>query len=233
MKRQSLIFTMIFGVLGLIALQIPFTRLLGANVRFTFFDFVAPTVGVFIGMPIGILTVLFIQLVNILLRGGYIPDIGSIIRLFPTLFAVAYFAYNSASSRSKLSSSSGRDILSFVVPILAIVAFNLHTIGRSAWQYSLLWLIPIGASFFRKNLFTRSLGATFTAHAVGGAAWVWAFGLSKQIWLALIPQVIMERLVMAAGISAFYLVFTYILNFASIRKLTTYKLSTKNKTLSS
>lgn len=232
MKRQSIIFTLLFAIVGLFALQIPFTRLLGANVRFTLFDFVAPTVGAFIGTTIGILTVLFIQLINILLHGGYIPDIGAILRLFPTLFAVAYFAYNSAKSKTN-SSSLGKEVLSFVIPLLAIIAFNLHPIGRSAWQYSLLWLIPIGASFFRKNLFARSLGATFTAHAVGGALWVWAFGLTKQIWLALIPQVIMERLVMAAGISAFYLAFTYILDFASKRKLIPYKLPSKNKSLSS
>ena len=99
------------------------------------------------------------------------------------------------------------------------MAFNLHPIGRSAWQYSLFWLIPVAAHFFRKNLFIRSLGATFTAHAVGGALWVWAFGLSKAIWLALIPQTAMERTLMAAGMSISYVALINILKFLAKRKI--------------
>lgn len=48
----------------------------------------------------------------------------------------------------------------------------------------------------------RSLGATFTAHAVGGAAWIWAFNLPASVWQGLIPVVISERLLFAAGIAA-------------------------------
>ncbi len=204
MKKNKLIFISIFTILGLIALQIPFTRLLGSNVKFTLFDFLAPTAGAFLGSIPGVISVFLMQAINFLIHGSKF-DIGGIIRLFPTLFAVAYFAK--------------RRTFNVIVPILAIIAFNLHPIGRSAWQYSLFWLIPIAAHFFRKNLFVRSLGATFTAHAVGGALWVWAFGLTKTMWLSLIPQVIMERTLMAAGISAFYLAATQILNFASKRHL--------------
>lgn len=204
MKRNKLVFISIFTLFGLIALQIPFTRLLGSNVKFTLFDFLAPTAGAFLGSVPGIISVFLMQVINFLIHGSKF-DIGGIIRLFPTLFAVAYFAK--------------KRTFNIIVPVLAIIAFNLHPVGRSAWQYSLFWLIPIAAHFGRKNLFVRSLGATFTAHAVGGALWVWAFGLSKTIWLALIPQVIMERTLMAAGISAFYLIFTKVLNFASKRHL--------------
>lgn len=92
-----------------------------------------------------------------------------------------------------------------------MIAFNLNPIGRSAWQYSLFWLIPIGTHFFHKNLFVRSLGATFTAHAVGGALWVWAFGLTREMWLALIPQVMIERTLMTIGISLSFVLGTQIL----------------------
>ncbi len=203
MKKKQLIFISIFTILGLIALQIPFTRLLGSNVKFTLFDFLAPTAGAFLTTVPGIISVFLMQAINYLVHGSKF-DIGGIIRLFPTLFAVAYFAK--------------KRTFNIVVPILAIIAFNLNPIGRSAWQYSMFWLIPIAAHFFRKNLFARSLGATFTAHAVGGALWVWVFGLSKTIWLALIPQVILERTLMAAGIAVSYVVLTNVLKAAAKQK---------------
>lgn len=204
MKRNRLIFISIFTFIGLIALQIPFTRLMGSNVKFTLFDFFAPTAGAFLTTVPGIISVFLMQVINYLLHGSKF-DVGGIIRLFPTLFAVAYFAK--------------KRTFNVIVPILCIIAFNLNPIGRSAWQYSMFWFIPIAAHFGRKHLFVRSLGATFTAHAVGGALWVWAFGLSKTIWLALIPQVIMERILFTAGISIFYVVVSNILNLAEKKKL--------------
>ena len=82
----------------------------------------------------------------------------------------------------------------------------------------MFWLIPIAANFFHKNLFLKSLGATFTAHAVGGALWVWTFGLTKEIWLGLIPVVIVERLAMASGITLFYFVFSKAIKFVTNKK---------------
>ncbi len=203
MKKQQVIFITIFTILGLIALQIPFTRLLGSNVKFTLFDFLAPTAGAFLGTVPGVISVFLMQALNYLVHGSKF-DVGGIIRLFPTLFAVTYFAK--------------KRTFNVIVPVLCIIAFNLNPIGRSAWQYSMFWLIPIVAHFFRKNLFAKSLGATFTAHAVGGALWVWAFGLSKTIWLALIPQVIMERTLMAAGIAISYVFLTRAIKLLSTNK---------------
>lgn len=197
--KSQLILTLTLIILGIIALQIPFTRLLGANVKFTLFDFLAPTFGAFLTTVPGLFVVLLIQLVNILIHGISNVGVASIIRLFPILFGVLYF--------------SQKRSVNIIIPILAIVAFNLHPIGASAWQYSLMWLIPIAAQIFRKNLYIRSLGATFTAHAVGGALWVWAFGLTKEMWLALLPQSLMERAVMAGGITISYLIISKALTF--------------------
>lgn len=202
MKKKQLIFISIFTSLGFVALQIPFTRLLGSNVKFTLFDFFAPTVGAFLGSVPGIISVFLVQILNLVLHGKNF-DFGGIIRLFPTLFAVFYFAK--------------KRTVNIFIPLIAIAVFNLHPIGRSAWQYSLFWLIPIAAHFFRKNLFVRSLGATFTAHSVGGALWVWAFGLSREMWLALIPQTAMERILFASGITVFYFVFSHLSNYLKSR----------------
>jgi len=203
--RQKYIFTAFFIILGLIALQIPFTTLLGANVRFTLYDFIAPTLGAFLASTPGILVVLVTQLLNYLIHPNSVTGIGSIIRLFPILFAVFYF--------------SKKRTVNIAIPLLAMIVFNLHPIGRSAWAYSLLWLIPVFAHFFRKNLYIRSLGATFTAHSVGGALWVWTFGLSREMWLSLIPQSLMERALMAGGITVSYFALIKVFNFLKAKKL--------------
>jgi hypothetical protein len=205
MKKKNILFIAVFTILGFIALQIPFTNVLGSNTKFTLFDFFAPSAGAFIGTLPGIVSLLIIQVVNIFLHGGKIVETGVLLRLFPVLFATFYF--------------SKKRRINLLIPITAIALFNLHPIGRSAWQYSLFWLIPVAAHFFRKNLFVRSLGTTFTAHAVGGTLWVWNFGLSREIWLALIPQTAMERVLFASGIAVFYVVMTNILG-----RLVKYKL---------
>lgn len=216
MNKEKLFFIFIFTFLGLFALQIPFSLILGSGAKFTLFDFLAPTFGAFIGTVPGIISVLLMQIINVVLHGGN-WNLTSFIRLFPALFAVFYFAKK-------------RNV-NLLIPILAIIAFNLHPIGRSAWQYSLFWLIPIACHFFRKNLFVRSLGATFTAHAIGSALWVWSFGLSKEIWLALIPQTAMERFLFAGGMTVFYILFVNLLNFAKENKILPFPLSLEKQYL--
>ena len=205
--RSKLSFICLFFLIGLIALQIPFTRLLGGNVKFTLYDFLAPTAGAFLATIPGLLTVLLIQLINFLLHPDSFTGFASLIRIFPVLFAVFYFAKKRTAN--------------ILIPLMAMVIFNLHPIGRSAWQYSLLWLVPLFAHFYRKNLFLRSLGATFTAHAVGGALWVWAFGLSREMWLALIPQTLMERTLMAGGISVSYFALKRLVRLMQAKKIIT------------
>ncbi|OGF99630.1 hypothetical protein A2153_03665 [Candidatus Gottesmanbacteria bacterium RBG_16_38_7b] len=203
--RQKFIFTGLLILLGLISLQIPFTRLLGANVRFTLYDFIAPTLGVFLSTVPGIIAVLFIQLFNFLIHPDTLTGLGSVIRLFPVLFAVFYF-------------NKKREI-NLLIPLVSIFIFILHPVGRTAWQYSLLWLIPVLAHYFRKNLYIRSLGATFTAHSVGGALWVWAFGLTREMWLALISQTLLERTLMAGGITVSYYALVKLFNFLKAKKI--------------
>src|SRR3989338_1676241 len=75
------------------------------------------------------------------------------------------------------------------------------------------------AYFKRNNLFIKSLGATFTAHAVGGMMWIWAFNLPASIWNSLIPVVITERLLFASGIALSFVVVKHTLNFLAAKKL--------------
>lgn len=206
--QKKLFFLALFTFVGFISLQIPFNRLAGSNVSFTLFDFFAPIAGAFLGPLFGIVSVLGVEVINTVIKHSPWTT-GAIIRLFPTLFAVYYFAM--------IKRAQGKWILA--VPLAAIAIFLVHPYGRQVPYYSLFWVIPFLAYRFRKNLYMRSLGATMTAHAVGGAAWIWAFNLPGPVWKALIPVVIEERLLFAAGISIAFVVVKHSLEFLASKKL--------------
>jgi len=217
-KKEKLFFISLFVVLGFIALQIPINQLAGSRVKFTLFDLLAPISGAIIGTPLGVISVLAIQIVNLLIHGASAIEKGSIIRLFPTLFAVWFFA-----------KKDGRQLL---IPILAMISFNLNPVGRSVWFYSLFWLMPLITYPFKERfLLLRSLGSTFTAHAVGGAIWIWAFNLPPNVWVSLIPVVILERGLFALGISASYIVFNNLLAVLTKQKILTNAFSLDKKYL--
>ncbi|OGD87556.1 hypothetical protein A3J17_03300 [Candidatus Curtissbacteria bacterium RIFCSPLOWO2_02_FULL_40_11] len=208
--KSKLIFVFLFIILGFVALQLPVNKLAGSRVSFTLFDLFAPISAVFLGSVYGIIAVFFMQGANLIFNGLGNVDKGSIIRLFPTLFAVLYFAL-AAKSKSK-------NYILFV-PLISILVFNLHPIGKTVWYYSLFWFIPLLAWPLRRRfLFARALGATFTAHSVGGAVWIWVFNLPAAVWISLIPIVAMERGIFALGVSASYILMNNILSFLSYKQ---------------
>lgn len=203
--KTKIIFLILFAILGLIFLQIPINFLAGSKVKFTLFDLFAPVSGAFVGTGLGLFAVLGAQIANILTHGSVV-DKGVIIRLFPTLFAVWFFAK--------------KDSRQLLIPAIAIISFNLNPVGRSVWFYSLFWLVPYIVWPLRERfLIARSLGATMTAHAVGGAVWVWVFNLPASVWISLIPVVIVERFIFALGISAHYILFNNIGAYLTEKKL--------------
>ncbi|MBI3109562.1 hypothetical protein HYZ06_00800 [Candidatus Daviesbacteria bacterium] len=206
--REKLLFLTLFTLVGFLTLQIPFNKLAGSNVSFTLFDFFAPLAGAFLGPIFGVGSVLAVEVANNLIKQTPWTS-GTIIRLFPTLFAVYYFATVS-------KKNNGKWILA--IPILAMIAFLSHPIGRTVWYYPLMfWLIPLVTYKFRSNLFLKSLGATFTAHSVGGAAWIWAFNLPANVWNGLIPIVISERLLFATGIAVSFIVVKHTFKFLAAK----------------
>lgn len=201
-----MLFIIIFVILGFIALQIPVAQLEGSKVKFTIYDTFAPVAGSFIGSIPGVIAVFLMQFFNFLVHGAQIEDTGTIIRFFPMLFAVLYF--------------SRKRNINLIIPALAIVAFIAHPIGRTVWYFPLFWLIPIAAHFFRDRfLIARALGATFTAHAVGGALWIWVFALPAPVWDSLIMVVIAERLLFALGICGSFILVNNLLGFLEKRHL--------------
>ncbi len=121
-----------------------------------------------------------------------------LIRFLPPMLAAAYFGLKTKK-------------IAMIFPI-CIILFLLNPIGRQAWLYPLIWLIPFVATFGKKRLILNSLGATFTAHAVGSTIFLYAFGLTPAIWLALIPVVFIERGIFTAGIWLSYLAMNTVLD---------------------
>ena len=198
--RKNILFTAIFAVLGLLALQFPVTQLVGSKAKFTLFDFFGPVATGFIGVVPGVIAVFFMQFVNFLIHGAQVVDAGTIIRFFPMLFAAWYFG-----RKSKFN---------WLVPLVAIVVFVAHPIGRTVPYFAAFWFIPIAMYPLRdRSLLARALGTTFSAHAVGGALWIWVFALPKAVWVSLIPVVAMERALFAIGITVMYVVLNNVLAF--------------------
>lgn len=195
---KKIIFLAVFILIGFGLMQIPFTQIIGSNLKFSLFDFYGPIAGSFIGSIWGLIVVLVMKAIDWGWH-GFALDAGTIIRFFPILFSVLYFARKSR--------------WTLLVPAIAMIAFWAHPEGRQAWFYALYWLIPIVAYFWHDRfLLARALGTTFTAHAVGGALWIWVFNMKASIWIGLIPVVWKERMLMAVGIALTFMLFNYLMS---------------------
>jgi hypothetical protein len=191
MLNQKITFFILFVVLGFATLQVPVAHLAGSKATFTFFDAFGPIAPAFLGTIPGIVAVFLMQLINFFIHGSKVLDPGTIIRFLPMLFTAMYFGKKTS--------------LNWIIPALAIIVFNANPVGRSVWFYSMFWLIPVICYFWQdKSLLARSLGATFMAHAAGGAIWIWVFNLPSAVWIGLIPVVIVERLLFALSIALNY-----------------------------
>lgn len=224
--KSKFVFVLIFVLLGFIALQIPINVLAGSNVKFTFFDLLAPISGAFLGTPLGIISVLSMQVINLVTSGLDGVNASSpltliaTLRFLPMIFGVWFFALRLRSGPVTPLHRLGQNSYILLVPALSIIAFNLHPIGQAVWFYSLFWVIPFLVWPFRDRfLLAKAMGATMTSHAVGGAVWIWAFNLPATVWVALIPVVILERSIFTLGISASYILMNNVLGYLSKKKL--------------
>ena len=203
MEKRKFLFSIIFTILGLIAFQISINRIVGSSQSFTFFEFLGPIGGMFLGPILGAVSAFFVRALNIIIFHQTL-DFLTIIRFLPTILAAIYFGLKQKKA-------------AIIFPI-CIILFLLNPIGRQAWGYSLIWLIPFFATFGKKRLVLNSLGATFTAHAVGSVIFLYSFGLTPAIWMSLIPVVFIERGIFTIGIWLSCLTLNTVLN-----KLTNFK----------
>lgn len=107
---------------------------------------------------------------------------------------------------------------SLTLVAFAILAFNFISNG-DAFLYSLFWVIPFITYFFSDNNLIRSLGATFSAHAMGSLVWLICFNPSSEYFLSLMPMVMVERTFIALGITGFYFAFCKFQKLSSVKNL--------------
>lgn len=204
LSKTKWAFVFLFIALSIVGMKINFSNLIGAeNQFFTLFQFWGPIAGGFLGSVYGVSTVFLAQMFDFLVNGKQLTLL-NVARILPMLFAAYYF--------SQYKNRKLDDRLSLVVPTLAIFAFWLHPVGQQAWYFALFWTIPILAKFLPDFVLLRSVGATFSAHAVGGAIWAWTVPMTVAQWNTLIPIVIFERTLFAVGIAISYFVFNYLLS---------------------
>ncbi|MCK4319532.1 hypothetical protein KAW38_03095 [Candidatus Micrarchaeota archaeon] len=196
------VFTLIcFGLLSLDVFQ-----LWGSSQTFSLFQFSAPISMAVFSPVLGAVSILIVEVLGRVFSGNFAFDLFSILRFLPLLFAALYFA-----------EIKNRKWIGFVLPIFGILLFWFHPIGLEAWGYALLWTIPLVTPFFSENLFMRSLGSTFQAHIVGSLAFLYTIGMGASLWWALIPVVLVERLVFASGISLTYIFYNSLVEFVHSR----------------
>lgn len=201
-------FFVLFILLVYFANKINFSALVGTNNQFfTLFQFFGPIAGGFLGLW-GSISVLFAEALDMLITDKPFTLITTL-RLFPMVFGALYFAmiaHRRGWSRTALCT----------IPLICIVLFMLHPVGRTVWYYSLFWLIPVIAAFipsaWRGHLIWRSYGATFAVHAVGGAIWIYTVPMTAEQWIGLIPVVAYERFLFGLGIAGSYILCTTLLD---------------------
>jgi len=211
MDKRKILFSIFFTILGLLAFQISVSQIIGSTQKFTLFELLGPIGGMFLGPVLGAVSVFFVRALNIFIAHQPI-DLLTVIRFLPAILAAVYFGLKQKKT-------------AIIFPI-CIALFLISPIGRQAWMYSAIWLIPFVATFFKKRLILNSLGATFTAHAVGSVIFLYTFGLTPAIWIALIPVVFIERGFFTIGIWASCLAFNFVLD-----KLTNFKFASALKPL--
>jgi hypothetical protein len=196
-SKRKILFSIIFIILGLLAFQVSINKIMGSSQNFTLFEFLGPLGGMFLGPILGAMSVFFVRVLNIVIFGQTV-DFLTVVRFLPMMLAAVYFGFKTKKT-------------AVIFPI-CILLFLLNPIGRQAWMYPLIWLIPFVVTFGKRRLFLNSLGSTFTAHAVGSVIFLYTLGLTPAIWIALIPVVFIERGIFTIGVWASYLAFNTVLD---------------------
>ena len=107
----------------------------------------------------------------------------------------------------------------FFVALISILFFTAHPVGSQAFVYSTLWLIPIFVSLTSfNNIFLRSFGATFTAHAVGSLGWLYFGSIPAATWVYLTPIAFFERAVFALGLFLAYTLWNRVSDYKVLKR---------------
>lgn len=159
---------------------------------------------------LGILGTSVVLLVRILLSTFKVTTISGILlslHIPSALAAVYFFMFQ----KNSLQESIVRKLFLLIYPILSIILFCIHPVGKKAFIYSAFWLIPIIVILSgKKNIWLVSLSSTFVAHSTGSILWLY-LGLinDPKIWISLIPIVFFERITFTFYMTFFYRAVNY------------------------
>ena len=191
-------------MLSLAFYNVNLTYIWGSDAQsFTMFQFIGPVGGGVLGPGIGALAAVAVDFAAKIISGKMAWDIVGIIRLFTVAAAAVCFGM-----------VKDKKWAGMLIPAAGMLLFWANPIGAEAWGYAFLWLIPIIASLFASNLLMRSLASTFQAHVVGSLAFLYFVGMPTEVWWGLIPVVLVERALFAAGISITYVSLNSMVDYA-------------------
>jgi len=137
--------------------------------------------------------------------------------LFFKTISLSFLAFCIPGLCASLYWSTNHMIVRLLLPIACMGLFVAHPVGAQAFIYSVYWLIPIALYFIsHRSLFLQALGSTFVAHAVGSVIWLYTVPMTATMWIALMPIVLLERLLFAVGMVAAHHVFRFIFGFIDV-----------------
>ncbi|MGE0207035.1 MAG: hypothetical protein AB7R69_04255 [Candidatus Babeliales bacterium] len=120
---------------------------------------------------------------------AYGLELSPINMYIPTLCGAAYWSGN-------------RLFFRLLLPLLCMVLFLVHPVGNQAWAYSLYWLIPVALYWFSQEyVVLHALANSFIMHAVGSVIWLYCVPMSAEHFMALIPVVLVERMIIALSMT--------------------------------
>jgi hypothetical protein len=201
MRIPKITFSVLFAALFIVLTKTKMFPILGTEFNFSMGVMFGPALGGLLGIRLGVATILVSQLIGTVVGLYKIKDMLSMLVFFPILVGSIYFARSFRGDRKTIA-----------VPAVCMVLFLLHPIGREVWFYSLFWLIPMAVIIFKDRIdsvirhpvartYSCSLGTAFVDHSVGSVVYLWFLSIPGQFWVAAIPLTIMERLLIALGIT--------------------------------
>lgn len=207
-KRKMLIiklfFSIMFASLFIVLTKVKITPILGTESSFSASVMFGPIISKFLGISFGSSSIIFAHIFGVIVGIYKLKSIFSYFIFLPIIIAGIYFARIFKNEKKLLW-----------IPLACISLFILHPIGREVWFYSLFWTIPL---FFviakdridriSKNYVARvylySLATAFIDHCVGSVLYLYLMNIPKEFWIMAIPLTIIERIIIALGITVSY-----------------------------
>ena len=199
-------FTLFFMSLTIIFSKVKLEPIFGTGSHFSLIVMFSPIIPKIVGTTYGSVAILGAKMIQFLVGISTPKSIISYLSYFPVLFGGIQFARVFKGDRKVI-----------IFSLTAILLFLVHPIGRSVWYFSLFWLIPIIITLSKSYLdrvikrfeilkiYIYALSATFVDHAFGSIIYLYFLEIPSIYWNMAIPFIPFERLIMALGITVFYI----------------------------